>query len=149
MTLELQFYMFAVMVIAGVVVSGWYDLYRAARFVFGWSHAIGELADLLFVFVSALFIVIGLVVGTWGSFRSYTILGLLVGAWLYFSLASALMQPLWRMLFRGILAIWSRFKAVMSRVANVFRTAGATAASGLTKIVSSFPKWSFRKPPAA
>ena len=162
MALELQLYMFAAMVVTGVAVAFWYDLYRAARVAFQWQRWLGELTDLLFWLVAAVLLLAGLVVGTWGSFRAYVLLGLLAGLWLYFALAAPLLFPAWLALFRWLdraLAFAGHggrraWRLAGDRGRRAWFGAHAVARSGgrrLTAVLNRWlrPRWPWRRPPAA
>lgn len=148
MVLQLQLYMFAVMMLCGVAVATLYDFYRTMRFVFRWRRLAGELADILFLLVAAALVLAGFVIGTWGVVRSYTILGVLAGVWFYLAVASPFIQPVMRRLFQAYLSVWLG-------IAAVGRSVMGRGARGITKgtrfvraVLSRLAAlWPLRKPP--
>ncbi|MEX2356347.1 MAG: spore cortex biosynthesis protein YabQ, partial [Thermaerobacterales bacterium] len=87
-TLDIQLYMFAVIVATGMVLGVWYDVYRAVRGAFFWRGPLADLFDAVFWLVVALVVLSGMILGNWVDFRLYVLVGLAIGLWSYMVLAS-------------------------------------------------------------
>jgi len=87
--LDLQLYMFCVLVLAGIGLGLVFDLYRVFRGLTRPKGYVVGLEDLLFWLVVLVFLFGALIVGNWGELRLYVFVALALGLVLYWHLASA------------------------------------------------------------
>lgn len=114
--LDLQFYAFSVMVLAGAGLGALFDLYRAARHTFhprGWALAA---TDLLFCAAAATLAAVALYYGNWIELRLYVFIGAAAGLGLYHGLASAAVFRLARAAIGGCVALVRRAWALARRL---------------------------------
>lgn len=93
LTLDVELYMFTVMVATGAVLGFCTDLYRAARSAWGMRGLAGLLHDVAFAVTCTVVVTAGLVLGSWGAFRLAVFAGAATGLGLYAWLASPVVHP--------------------------------------------------------
>ena len=81
--MDLQFYAFFVMVLAGVALGLGYDTYRAFRAICRPNGWIGAAADLLFGLWAFFLFGSALLLGNWGDLRVYVAVGVGIGLAFY------------------------------------------------------------------
>ncbi|MCL5045652.1 MAG: spore cortex biosynthesis protein YabQ [Actinobacteria bacterium] len=86
--LDIQFYNFSVMVLAGALIGLIYDSYRVLRMLVRPGAALTAFGDLLLLIGVALTVGLALLVGNWGDLRLYVFIGIALGLGLYYELAS-------------------------------------------------------------
>ncbi|MCL5045559.1 MAG: spore cortex biosynthesis protein YabQ [Actinobacteria bacterium] len=80
---DLQFYAFFVMVLAGVALGLGYDTYRAFRTFCRPLGLIGAAADLIFGLWALFLLGLALLLGNWGDLRVYVVVGVGIGLAFY------------------------------------------------------------------
>lgn len=114
--LDLQFYTFFVMVLAGMAGGLLFDVSRAIRWEFRTGRIITGLMDLVFWVMATLVVAGALIVGNWGVLRLYVPVGLGLGLVFYHYLASPVMLAVFRfflrMLRRVLAVIWRALRVV-------------------------------------
>ncbi len=86
--LDLQFYAFFVMVLAGIGLGLLYDIFRSVRQVFRLDGFLASLGDILLGLASAILLATALVLGNWGDLRLYVPVGVILGLAFYHNTAS-------------------------------------------------------------
>lgn len=121
---DLQFYAFFVMVLAGAALGASYDVYRALRGVCRRPGLLGAVADMLFGLVASLLLGLALLLGNWGELRVYVAVGVGIGLALYHEFGAHLFSRAARRGF-GTLAAVSHKLSFAARFA--VRKTGAMA----------------------
>lgn len=102
--LELQLYVFALMLLTGMALGLIFDIYRVLRGLIRLRGLVGDVGDLLVWLLVAPLILVGVLLASWGELRAYIFIGLALGAGLYFFLAGAFVR--WTL--RYLLALGGR-----------------------------------------
>lgn len=112
---SLQLHVFAVCALAGMALGIAFDLYRAARGTIGPGPVLTAVGDVVFVALAAVGIASTLAIAAAGELRLYALVALAAGVAAYFGLASPVVLPparaVWRLAFRLLkpLATWARW----------------------------------------
>lgn len=113
---DLQFFAFFVVVLAGALLGLLFDVLRAVRGYYRLTGIWAALGDLLFwVFASAVGAA-GIVLGNWGELRLFILVGLGLGLLLHYYLASHVAIRLVIAFLRLLNWIWSTLVWVFMRV---------------------------------
>lgn len=88
--LDLQFYAFFVMVLAGIGLGLLYDVFRAIRQACQLDGLLASLGDILLGLAAAVLLAAAMVIGNWGDLRLYVMVGVVTGLAFYHNTASHL-----------------------------------------------------------
>lgn len=157
--LDLQFYTFFVMILAGMAGGLLFDLSRAIRWEFHAGRILTGLIDLIFWVLATLVVAAALVIGNWGVIRLYVPVGLAFGLALYTYLAGRIAMTVFRFLLRMLRRV---LRSIWEVIAKVFlepilelggalkRPVGhllAPVTRGVTALRARLARWLGPKPP--
>ena len=141
MSLDLELYSLAVMVLAGVLLGFLFDLVRLCRWASRGRGPLPVLVDLWF-WASALLVIVGaLMLANWGAVRAYVFLGLAGGFWMYLALGSRLVVDVGSSCLSGMARTWRRTRAQVRRGAAALAGGGRRAATGVDRGVRATSRW--------
>lgn len=115
-SLDLQFYAFFVMVLAGIGLGLLYDLFRAGRRVFRLGGLLDGLADIVCGMLGAALLGSALIIGNWGDLRVYVPVGIVLGLAFYHVTASRLALGV----MTGLISLAVRLISVLAKAARKF-----------------------------
>jgi spore cortex biosynthesis protein YabQ len=93
---SLQLNTFLVLLFAGMVLGGFFDLYRVFRSRIKVNKTIDFIGDLLFWLLAAVLAIPLIYWGSWLELRIYVWISMILGLVFYFTFLSSLMIPLFR-----------------------------------------------------
>ncbi|MDP2856822.1 MAG: spore cortex biosynthesis protein YabQ [Bacillota bacterium] len=102
MPVDVQLYQFSVMLLAGMALGAFFDVYRTFRLKARPGAGATVVLDALFWVIATLLLLGAVFYASWGEVRVYVFVGAATGAWLYFKLASSLVLRLLRWVWRVI-----------------------------------------------
>lgn len=70
-------------VILGIIISFIYDIFRSSRYIFKPKDIITYIEDIIYVIISAIIIIYGIIYISSGSLRLYILLGIIFGIVIY------------------------------------------------------------------
>jgi len=124
-SLKLQFSMFLIMILTGVVIGFLYDFYRALRGITRPRSLATNLGDALFVILLGVVVLGALMFGNWCDLRFYAAVGLTLGFLMYMALVSSLVLSIYRETLtavgRGALKLVRAVTAPLRAVWRIFR----------------------------
>jgi len=139
---DLQAYMFSVMILAGVCIALVYDIFRAIRWAARVRKRGSGLLDLLFWAIAGAIMGAALIYGNWGEIRFYVFFGLGIGLVLYRITVGTYV-------LHGLRCVFVRTKLGFRRVHSSVRKGLKSIHSGLTwgvrRVQLFFPK----RPPSS